>query len=113
MTTINHIDAAILEMAQDFRGTLVPAEVADKITLRILGERPPLALLTGAEIRALRDDAHMSQAVFAGLLGLTTGYLSQLERGARQATGATLALLHVVRRYGVTPLLDAPAPLEA
>ena len=39
--------------------------------------------LSGEEIRALREKAHLSQAVFAHYLNLTVGYVSQLERGAR------------------------------
>jgi hypothetical protein len=31
------IDEALLELAQDFRGTLLSNETADKITMRILG----------------------------------------------------------------------------
>jgi hypothetical protein len=47
------------------------------------------------DIRALPEQARMSQAVFANL---TTGYVSQLERGEKRATGAALALLNVIRR---------------
>lgn len=47
----------------------------------------------------------MSQAVFASVLNITTGYLSQLERGARQPTGAALAMLHVIRRKGIETVL--------
>ena len=47
----------------------------------------------------------MSQAVFACLLNITTGYLSQLERGAKRPTGPALALLHVIRRKGIEAVL--------
>jgi putative transcriptional regulator len=47
----------------------------------------------------------MSQAVFARHLNLTVGYVSQLERGAKQPTGATLALLNVIRRKGIEAVL--------
>ena len=43
----------------------------------------------------------MSQTVFACLLNITPGYLSQLERGAKRPTGPALALLHVIRRKGI------------
>ncbi len=105
------LDAALLEMAQDFRGRIISHETADKITMRILGDKAPAkpAPLAPEEIRALREEAHMSQSVFASLLNITTGYLSQLERGAKTPTGPALALLHVVRRKGVEPLIEERA----
>ena len=97
------MDEALLEMAQDMRGTLLSSATADKITMRILGDQAPStpAPLAPDEIRHLRDRAGMSQAVFARHLNLTTGYLSQLERGTKRPTGAALALLHVIRRKGI------------
>jgi putative transcriptional regulator len=53
----------------------------------------------------MRERARLSQAVFARHLNLTVGYVSQLERGAKQATGATLALLNVIRRKGIEAIL--------
>lgn len=102
------LDEELLEMAQDFRGTLLRPETADKITMRILGGKgiAKPAPLEPEQIRALRENAHMSQSVFASLLNITTGYLSQLERGAKTPTGPALALLHVVRRNGVEALIE-------
>jgi putative transcriptional regulator len=73
-----------------------------KITMRHLGENevPKAEPITGEEIRALREKAHLSQAVFARHLNLTVGYVSQLERGAKRPTGAALVLLNVIRRCG-------------
>jgi putative transcriptional regulator len=101
------LDAALLEMAQDMRGTLLSKDTADKITMRVLGDKAPAkpTPLAPEEIRALREEAHMSQAVFACLLNITTGYLSQLERGAKRPTGPALALLHVIRRKGIQAVL--------
>jgi putative transcriptional regulator len=67
-------------------------------------EAAAIAPLTGEEIRALREQAHMSQAVFARCSNLTVGYVSQLERGAKRPTAA-LALLDVIRRKGVEAIL--------
>jgi putative transcriptional regulator len=79
----------------------------EKITMRHRAEMPSAvkAPISGAEIRALREDANLSQAVFAQLLNLTVGYVSQLERGAKRPTGATLALLHVIQRKGIEVIL--------
>jgi hypothetical protein len=38
-------------------------------------------------------------------LNLTTGYVSQLERGAKRATGPTLVLLNLIRRKGIEAIL--------
>lgn len=104
---ITPLNSAILDMVEELRGGPIREETAHKITMRILGadkvQKPPL--LTPEEIRSLRENAHMSQAVFAGLLNVTTGYLSQLERGAKRPTGAALALLNVIKRKGVDAIL--------
>jgi putative transcriptional regulator len=100
------IDEALLEMAQD---GLLSKRTAVKITMRILGahrhEAARPAVLTPKEIRTLRERANMSQAVFARLLNVTTGYVSQLERGAKHPTGPALALLHVIKRKGIDAIL--------
>jgi putative transcriptional regulator len=78
-----------------------------KITMRQVNkaEAATLAPLTGEEIRALREQSHMSQAVFARYLNLTVGYVSQLERGAKRPTGPALALLDVIRRKGIEAII--------
>ena len=78
-----------------------------KITMRHLG---PQSLnlaepISGEEIRAMREQAHLSQAVFARYLNLTVGYVSQLERGTKQPKGAALTLLNVIRRKGLQAIL--------
>jgi putative transcriptional regulator len=82
------------------------ASQQENITLPHLGDkaasREPI---TGDEIRSLREGAHLSQAVFARYLHLTTGYVSQLERGAKQSTGPALVLLNVIRRKGIEAIL--------
>ena len=61
--------------------------------------------MSGDEIRSLREQANLSQAVFARFLNLTTGYVSQLERGAKKASGPVLVLLNVIRRKGLGAIL--------
>ena len=74
---------------------------------RHLGAEPlPTAQpIQGEEIRGLRERANMSQAAFARTLNLSVGYISQLERGARQPKGPALALLNVIRRKGFEAIL--------
>lgn len=99
---------ALLETADDMRRAgVMDAATHTKITLRHLGSQtePGAEPMTGDEIRLLREGAHLSQAVFARHLNLTTGYVSQLERGAKRATGPALALLNVIRRKGIGAIL--------
>jgi putative transcriptional regulator len=53
----------------------------------------------------VRERANLSQAAFARYLNLTPGYVSQLERGAKQPKGAALTLFNVIRRKGLEVVL--------
>jgi putative transcriptional regulator len=100
------LDAALLEMANDFRGSLFSPELSEKITMRIRGkvaQKPEP--LTPEEIRSIREHANMSQAVFARVLNVTTGYVSQIERGAKRPKGPALAMLSVIKRKGIQAVL--------
>ena len=99
---------ALLETAAGMRKSgLLDRATYDKITMRHLGPgtTPKVPPISATQIRTLRERARMSQAVFARHLNLTVGYVSQLERGAKQPTGATLALLNVIRRKGIETIL--------
>lgn len=105
---ISSLTKALLETADDMRAAgLLDSAGHDKITLRHPGvaDRPTAAPITGAQIRGMRERAKLSQAVFARYLNLTVGYVSQLERGAKQPTGAALALLNVIKRKGIEAIL--------
>jgi len=99
---------ALLETADDMRTAgLLDAKAHEKITMRHLGDKgaPKVSPVTAGQIRAMRTRANMSQAVFARHLNLTVGYVSQLERGAKQPTGAALALLNLIKRKGIDAIL--------
>jgi putative transcriptional regulator len=99
----------LLETARDMHASgIMPNAAYEKITMRHLGEKltaPAPVKLSPEEIRALRVGAHLSQAVFAHVLNLTVGYVSQLERGEKRPTGAALALLNVIKRKGIQAIL--------
>jgi putative transcriptional regulator len=104
----SQLTKALLETAAGMRKLgLLDGPTYEKITLRHLGPESAskVAPITGAQIRALRERAKMSQAVFARHLNLTVGCVLQLERGAKQPTGAALALLNVIRRKGIEAIL--------
>lgn len=101
---VSRLTEALLETAADMNtsGILI-SEAHEKITIRHLGrDREPLhEEISPEDIRKLREEAHLSQAVFARYLNLTPGYVSQLERGAKRPTGPALALLNIIRRKGI------------
>lgn len=99
---------ALLETADGMHRTGILSDAAHaKITKRHLdaGETATAAPLSPREIRSLRENAKMSQAVFAHYLQLTTGYVSQLERGVKNPKGPALVLLNVIRRKGIEAIL--------
>jgi putative transcriptional regulator len=52
------------------------------------------------------EGAHEPEpAAFARYVNLTTGYVSQLERGTKQPKGPSLSLLNVIRRKGFEAIL--------
>ncbi len=98
----------LLETARDMRASSVMGKAAyEKITMRHMSQAASRdrAPLTAKDIKALREKARLSQAVFARYLNLTTGYVSQLERGAKRPTGPALVLLDVIRRKGIAAIL--------
>ena len=105
---LSNLSEAVLEMASDQLRTGLMDKVAhEKITVRLLGPQalPTAKPISAREIRSLRERANLSQAAFARYLNLTPGYISQLERGAKQPKGPALALLNVIRRKGVEAIL--------
>lgn len=104
---LNSLAEAILETADGLHQVgVIDGETHAKITMRHLGRLTQTAEpISGEEIREVRERAHLSQAVFARYLNVTTGYVSQLERGAKRPTGAALALLNVIRRKGIEVVL--------
>ncbi len=104
----SRLTRALVETADDMhRAGVIDAAVHEKITLRHLGAKTATTAepITGEEIRKMREQAHLSQAVFARCLNLTVGYVSQLERGAKRPTGPALVLLNVIRRKGIHAIL--------
>src|SRR5215467_11787445 len=106
--TTSRLTKELVEMAEGMhRIGLLDRAAYEKITMRHLGPKdiPKVSPLTAEQIRAMRERANMSQAVFARHLNMSVGYVSQLERGAKQPTGAALALLNVIRRKGMDAIL--------
>lgn len=91
--------AAIHETAQGLR----EAGVMDKLTMKAFDEMclTPVEELSPGKIRAIRLREKASQAVFARYLNVTTGLVSQWERGEKHPRGASLKLLTLVAKKGL------------
>jgi putative transcriptional regulator len=61
----------------------------------------PVEALSPRKIRSIRLRENASQAVFARYLNVTTGLVSQWERGEKRPSGAALKLLTLVDKRGL------------
>jgi putative transcriptional regulator len=79
------------------------AGLLEKRTMRQFDDAclTPVRPLSPAEIRSLREREGASQAVFARYLNVTTGLVSQWERGEKRPQGPSLKLLTLVARNGL------------
>ncbi len=91
--------ASIHETAEDLHS----AGLMKKRTMREFDALclTPIKPLTPAQVRALRLREKASQAVFARYLNVTTGLISQWERGEKRPQGASLKLLTLVAQKGL------------
>jgi putative transcriptional regulator len=109
-TKTSRLAGELLETARDMhKSGLLTKAARDKITMRHFGDAdvpaPVTAEISGPEIRAIREQAKLSQAVFARYLNVTAGYVSQLERGDKTPKGPAVVLLNVIRRKGIGAIL--------
>jgi putative transcriptional regulator len=79
------------------------ADVIAKQTMRAFDEMclTPVEDLSPEEIREIRLKEKASQAVFARYLNVTTGLVSQWERGEKHPRGTSLKLLTLVAKNGL------------
>ena len=82
---------------------LAEAGVMSKRIMRKFDEMclTPVEEMTPEAIRELRLRERASQAVFARYLNVTTGLVSQWERGEKRPRGASLKLLALVAKNGL------------
>jgi putative transcriptional regulator len=90
--------AALHEAASDLHA----AGGLDKLTMRQF-DLLCLTLvedLSARDIQALRERAGVSQGVFARVLNVKPGLVSQWERGERRPSGPSLKLLSLIKAKG-------------
>ena len=104
LTGKQRMRAEIVEITRDMHAVgLVDAAELKKTTLKMLGPDalPGAANMTGREIMSIREQAQMSQAVFARLIDVSTSTLSKWERDEQHPSGPARRLLQIIRAKGV------------
>lgn len=91
--------AAIHETAEG----LTRIGVMSKSSLRKFDEMclTPVQNFSPEEIKAIRDAACASQSVFARYIGVTSGLVSQWERGEKKPSGPARKLLSLAKAKGL------------
>jgi putative transcriptional regulator len=93
----------IIEAVRDTAKGLNKVGVLDQVTLRELDPQwlPTVEPLQPAEIKRIRESAHVSQAVFARLLNTSLSTVQKWEIGQKKPAGTALKLLHLVQKRGL------------
>ena len=105
--TYSRLTTELAEMADaQLRLGIIDKATHEQITVRDLGLEllPTAEPISAEQVREVRESARLSQAALARYINMTTGYVSQLERGVTVAKGPALVLLNVIRRKGIAVL---------
>ena len=96
----------ILEAIHETASGFHKAGVMDKRTLRKFDVLclTPVRQMQPDEISSLRERERVSQAVFARYLNVSTGLVSQWERGMKRPAGSSLKLLALVQEKGLSAI---------
>lgn len=78
----------------------------DKATMRTFDETCLVLpnALSPQEIKAVREENHVSQPVFARYLNTSESTVQKWETGAKRPSGPALKLLDIVRKHGLQVL---------
>ena len=95
--------SGIMASVHETASGLHEAGLMDKRTMREFDKKclTPVVPMPSEQIREIREHEQVSQAVFAHHLNVTTGLISQWERGEKKPAGASLKLLTLVRTKGL------------
>jgi len=96
----------LLDIANEMARDLFKVGAMDEITKRkidalCLPSKPPLK---PEDIRRIRTANHVSQAVFAAMLGIGKTTVQQWEQGQKKPSGPALRLLDIIERKGLAAL---------
>jgi len=95
--------SAILEAVHETAKGLHNAGVMGQVTLREFDRLclPPIEPLKPEQIKQIREEARVSQAVFAAILNTSLSTVQKWEIGQKRPTGTALKLLHLVQKRGL------------
>ena len=93
----------ILEAVHETAIGLYEAGVMDQVTMRDFDLLclPKIEKLEPQKIKAIRETAQVSQAVFAALLNTSVSTVQKWEIGQKRPSGTALKLLHIVEKRGL------------
>ena len=93
----------ILEAVHETALGLYEAGVMDQVTMREFDLLclPKIEKLEPQKIKAIRETAQVSQAVFAALLNTSVSTIQKWEIGEKRPSGTALKLLHIVEKRGL------------
>ncbi len=97
----------ILEAVHETAQGLHLAGVMDQVTLREFDRLclPPVEPLAPEQIKQIRQEANVSQAVFAAVLNTSVSTVQKWEIGQKRPTGTALKLLHLVQKRGLESVI--------
>ena len=98
----SNIMAAVHETAED----LHEAGLMEKCTMREFDKLclTPIHPLIPEEIKKIRERENVSQGVFANYLNVSKGIISKWECGEKRPSGASLKLLSLVEKKGLSAI---------
>ena len=93
----------IFEAVHETALGLYEAGVMDQVTMREFDLLclPKIEKLEPQKIKAIRETAQVSQAVFAALLNTSVSTVQKWEIGQKRPSGTALKLLHIVEKRGL------------
>jgi putative transcriptional regulator len=97
---------SILDAMHETAKDLTEAGVMDVQTMREFDALclPEVERYDAAHIKAIREKAHVSQAVFAAYLNTSPSTVKQWEQGCKKPRGTSLKLLNLVAHKGLEVL---------
>ncbi|WP_331251377.1 helix-turn-helix domain-containing protein [Photorhabdus khanii] len=94
---LHSVDAAPESLIKDLEKAVNARKINDQIKA--------VTMMTGAEIKQLRAQHGMSQAMLALALGMSKESISKWEREEKKPSGPALRMLHILERRGPEVLL--------
>lgn len=96
----------ILNIAHNMAKDLLKVGAMDEITMRKIDALcvPPKRPFKPEEIKRIRAANHVSQAVFAVILGIGKTTVQQWEQGQKKPSGPAQRLLDLIDRKGLAAL---------